>query len=275
MSNALQDALTAILGPVEVHRQEAMRILLLDIETYPALTWQWTLWDKFTPIDRVVREGGVLSIASKWYAEPETGFRALWTEGGRDGMIDWIHGRLSEADAVVTYNGAKFDLPWLSDLFLTTGRKPVAPFASIDLYWTMKQFRSLSNKLDFWTRRLELGSKVGHYGFQLWVDAMPVELGGNGDPEAQALMETYNIGDVGGTLEPLYDEVLPYIKSHPHVGLYSEYDGNQCQNCGHTVLERNGHARTPLGVYQRFQCARCGRWHRGRARVHGVDARGV
>ena len=44
-------------------RVRFLRILVLDIETYPALTWQWSLWDKFTPVERIVREGGLLTRA--------------------------------------------------------------------------------------------------------------------------------------------------------------------------------------------------------------------
>jgi hypothetical protein len=256
-------------------RAEHLRILLLDIETYPALTWQWSLWDKFTPTERIVREGGLLSWAAKWYAEPETEFSAVWTDG-QQGMAERMHGLLSEADAVVTYNGNRFDLPWLrTAVELDSGMGPTSPFASVDLYATVKRFRFLSNKLGYVTDRLSLGAKLDTGGFRLWTDAMPPELGGNGDPEAQARMEAYNRADVADTLEPLYDALLPWVKGHPHVGLYDESAVNRCQRCGSTELERAGYARTPLGVYARYRCAACRSWSRGKRMVSGVDARGI
>lgn len=259
-------------------RATFQRILLLDIETYPALTWQWSLWDKFTPIERIVSNGGLLSFASKWYGEPETAFRAHWTEGGYDGMIQHIHDRLCEADVVVTYNGDRFDIPKLRTYVeLESGLGPVSPFTSVDLFHTVKRVGAgfLSKKLDYVVRRLDIGQKVEHEGFGLWIGAMPVELGGLGDPDAQRRMGEYNVGDVADTLEPLYDALLPWINGHPHVALYAEDGTDRCQRCGSTALEENGVAYTPLGAYRRYQCGGCKSWHRGKTRIDGVDIRSI
>lgn len=280
---SLQTRLDAILPALEEPapgRGDFLRILLLDIETYPALTWQWTLWDKFTPVERIAREGGLLSIASKWYGEPDTLFQAHWTPGGYEAMVAETHARLCEADAVVTYNGDRFDLPKLRTwVQLESGLGPVSPFTSVDLFRTVRHMGQgyLSKKLDYLCRKLDLGAKVEHEGFGLWTGAMPPELGGRGDPDAQARMERYNVGDVADTLEPLYDALLPFIKGHPHVALYDDLAGgpSRCQRCGSTGLEAAGHARTPLGVYRRFQCRVCRSWHRGRTRIGTVDARAL
>lgn len=280
MTDALLDELlTRPIGPQQSNvvpiRAEVQKILLLDIETYPALTWQWSLWDKFTPIERIVRSGGMLSWAAKWYAAEETEFAAVWSDGPQ-GMAERMHALMCDADAIVTYNGNRFDLPWLRQAVeLESGLGPVSPFVSIDLFNTVTQFRFLSKKLDFVVQRLDLGKKVDTGGFSLWTGAMPVELGGTGDPEAQARMEEYNRGDVGGTLEPLYDALLPWIKGHPHVGLYAEDGTNRCQRCGSIALLGNGRAHTPLGVYRRYQCAECKSWSRGKTRIDSVDARAI
>lgn len=275
---SLQGQLDRLLGApasTDDGTAEHMRVLLIDLETFPALTWQWSLFDNYTPVERIVRPGGLLSWAAKWYGEPDTEFRAVWSEGGPDAMVVRAHELLCEADAVVTYNGERFDLPWLRHVFLEAGLGPASPFASVDLFRTVRQFRFLSKKLDHVVQRLELGAKVKHEGFGLWTSAMPPELGGLGDPEAQARMEAYNRGDVPDTLEPLYDALLPWIKNHPHVGLYAEDGTNRCQRCGSTRLSREGYARTPLGVYRRYRCDRCRSWHRGKTRLQGVDVRAV
>lgn len=269
--SALQEAIEELV-PVDP-RIESMNILLLDIETYPAKTYQWSLWDKFTPIERIIESGGVLCFAAKWYGDPEVTFSSLWDDGV-EGMGQTAYDLLNTADAVVTYNGDRFDLPWLRHLMhMENGLPPVFPFVSIDLFGTMRQFRFLSKKLDFVVQSLDIGQKVDTYGFQMWLDAMPEEIGGNGLAEAQQAMKDYNIGDVSGTLEPLYDEVLPHIKGHPHVALYAP--GDRCHNCGQMTLEEAGLARTPLGVYPRARCTNCGKPHRGKSRIIGVDYRGV
>lgn len=274
-AGSLQAVLDNLLGSsedIDPRTSGAMRILLIDIETYPALTYQWSLWDKFTPIERIVAPGGVLCFAAKWYGEDEVLFSSLWDDG-EEGMAQAAWDLLDGADAVVTYNGNKFDIPWLNHLMFTNGLGEPSRFSSIDLYATMGRFRFLSKKLDYVVQRLGIGAKVATYGFQMWVDAMPTEIGGNGDPEAQAAMKAYNIGDVPDTLEPLYNEVIGWIQHHPHVGLY--VPGERCQNCGSTEFADDGYARTPLSVYPAYKCEGCGKPHRGKTRLYGVDARAV
>ena len=256
-------------------RQDHLRILQLDLETYPARTWQWSLFDRYTPTERVISEGGMLCWAAKWYGEPDTMTGAYWTDG-RQGMAERLWPLLTEADAVVTYNGDRFDLKHIrTAVELDSGLGPAAPYVSVDLYRTMKRFAMLSRKLGYVTERMSIGYKLQHEGFQLWVDAMPAELGGNGCPDAQQRMLDYNVQDVAGTLEPLYDAMLPWIKGHPHVGLYADDGRQRCQRCGATGLDPAGYAFTPLGRFRRYRCRRCRSWHRGRTRVAGVDVRGI
>jgi hypothetical protein len=256
-------------------RGDYLKILLLDIETYPALTWQWSLWDKFTPVDRLVRPGGLLCWAAKWYGESEVKFASLWGDGVV-AMAERMWDLLDEADAVVTYNGDKFDLPKLrSAVELESGIGPVSPFKSIDLYKTIKQFDFLSRKLDFVCKSLEIGEKIKHSGFDLWPASMPVELGGRNDADAQELMRAYNVGDVANTLEPLYDAVLPWIKGHPHVGLYADDGTDRCHRCGSPEMDEKGRAHTPLGVFTRYQCKWCKSWLRGKKSILMADTRAV
>lgn len=266
----LEELLNRPIGPQNAPlstRGDFQRILITDIETRPATTYQWSLWDQHTPLARVIEPGAMLSFAAKWYGEDEVAFEADWT-GGHSHMVGAAHELLNEADVVVTYNGNRFDLPWFKTEFLQEGLPPASPFASVDLFTTVRQFRFLSKKLDYILKTLDLGAKVEHEGFGLWVSCI------NGDPEAQARMETYNRGDVT-ELEKVYDALLPWIKGHPHVALYAEDGLNRCQRCGSTALVESGLARTPLGTYRRFQCSSCQSWHRGKERLGSVDVRSI
>jgi len=128
----------------------------------------------------------VLCSAYKWLGEKKTNFTSEWTDGV-DGMLEKMYNVIEEADAIVTYNGNRFDLPTLNKEFLLTGYRPPAPYKSVDLYRTVKnKFRFASNKLDHVAQQLGLGSKTDHYGFQMWLDVM------DGNKKAQKLMETYN-----------------------------------------------------------------------------------
>jgi hypothetical protein len=170
-------------------------------------------------------------------------------------MMKELYKLMEEADVVITYNGDRFDLPIVNQEFMELGFAPPAPYKSVDLVKTMKRrFRGTSNKLDYWLKKLSLGAKVEHRGFQLWVDCM------NGDADAFLEMEEYNIGDVE-ELEKLYDYVLPWIPNHPNRSLF---DGRLvCPACGSNNYQFRGQHHTTAGVYRRCQCKDCGRWFRG------------
>lgn len=250
-------------------RAKHMRILTLDIESSPNLALTWGLFKQNVPLAAVLESQEMISFAAKWYGEDDVMF---WSNHhhGHDVMVEAAHVLLDEADVLVTYNGNGYDIPHLNREFLLAGLTAPSPFASVDLYRTVKStFRFTSNKLDHVAQRLELGAKVEHSGMKLWVDCCI-----NDDPDAWALMRDYNIEDVRLT-EQVYDALLPWIKGHPHVGLYADDGLDRCQRCGSVALERNGLARTPLGTYHRYRCADCLSWSRGKKRLSTVEARGI
>jgi DNA polymerase III epsilon subunit-like protein len=162
---------------------------------------------------------------------------------------------LDEADAVIHFNGKRFDIPTLNKDFLLNGIRPPAPYKHIDLLTTVRtQFRFTSNKLDHVCEQLGLGNKTKHAGAELWIKCMA------GDKAAWSEMEEYNIRDVEMT-EALYLHLLPWIKSHPN---YSVMTGEcVCPNCGSAKHQKRGFAFSLAGKYQRYQCRECGTWYRG------------
>jgi len=125
-----------------------MKILLLDIETSPHSVYAWGLFKQNISLSQVKDTSRVLCSAYKWLGERKTNFTSEWTDGV-DGMQEKMYNVIEEADAIVTYNGNRFDLPTLNKEFLLTGYRPPAPYKSVDLYRTVKnKFRFASNKLD-------------------------------------------------------------------------------------------------------------------------------
>ena len=232
-----------------------MKILLIDIETAPNAAWVWGLWNQNIGINQIVNSGYVLCWAAKWYNDKKIMFSSLQEDTPKT-MLRKIHALLDEADVVVHYNGAKFDIPTLNKEFVIYGIKPPAPFKQIDLYSVVKnRFRFPSNKLDFVAQALGLGQKIRHKGFELWIECM------KNAPSAWKDMKKYNLQDVI-LLEALYVKVLPWIKNHPHYGLYRENEF-LCTNCGSRNYHKRGWAYTTALKYQRFQCNDCGTWFRG------------
>ena len=170
-------------------------------------------------------------------------------------MLKGIHGLLNDADAVISYNGRKFDLPILHKEFLLYNFNPPQPYKQIDLLNTMRQrFKFVSNKLDYVCQQLGLGKKADHEGFELWLKCMA------NDKEAWKRMEKYNKQDVV-LLESLYNRVLPWIKNHPNMNLHQDHEG--CPTCGAAQLQKRGTSISGTGTYQRYQCRSCGTWSQG------------
>ena len=235
-----------------------MKILLLDIETAPSLAYIWGLFKENIPLQRLVNSGYVLCWSAKWLGEEEIYFDSLYNSTPRR-MLKKIHKLLEETDVVIHYNGQSFDIPTLNKEFLLYGMPPPASYQQIDLLRVVrKQFRFQSNKLEYVAKALDIGQKVKHPGFELWVQCM------NKEPEAWEMMERYNKQDTN-LLEALYLRLLPWITNHPNHGLYA--DEMICPNCGGEELVRRGFSYTQAGKYQRYQCSTCHTWSRDRKGV--------
>ena len=237
------------------------KILLLDIETAPAKCYSWGLWDQNIGINQVIEDGYVLCWCAKWFGEKKIMHDALMDHPEhfkKNPMCDKkialsIWHLLDKADIVVTHNGNSFDLKWLNTIFIKNHLPPVGTYKSVDTCNEIKRnFRFLSNKLDFVVRKLELGYKISTGGFELWTACM------KGDEKAWAKMVTYCEHDVR-ILERLYSAIRPYIKTHPNLCLYNDKAVDGCPNCGGKDLAHKGWVYTQTAKYQRSACLNCGR----------------
>jgi DNA polymerase elongation subunit (family B) len=235
-----------------------MKVLTIDIETSPNLAHVWGLWQQNVGLSQLLDSGEVLCFAAKWHGSKQVMFYSTFHDG-KEAMLDAAYSLLSDADVVVHYNGARFDIPHLNREFIEAGMEPPAPFAQVDLLKVVKrQFRFPSNKLDYVVQKLGLGAKESHTGHQLWVDCLA------GSAKAWALMRKYNKHDVVIT-EKLYDKLGAWIPNHPSVNLYNE-TADACPGCGSTHLQMRGYAYTKMSVFQRFVCVDCGKWSRSNKR---------
>jgi len=234
-----------------------VKTLLLDIENSPNLATIWGIFNQNISINQLLETSRVLCFTAQWVGEDYAWFMSEY-EHTHEGMINALWDFLDEADAVVHYNGKRFDMPVINREFLKYELTPPSPYKQIDLMMTVKkQFRFVSNKLDHVCDELGIGRKVSHEGHELWLKCM------NNDPAAWRKMEEYNIQDVS-LLGELYDKLKPWITDHPNIALYTDSDSPVCPNCGSTHLQRRGNAATTTMTYQRYQCQDCGTWSRSR-----------
>ncbi len=243
-----------------------MKKLFLDIETFPNRGLFFGLFKQNISIQQVEEPGYTLCWAAKWADKKEIMFSSVHSDG-EEVMLEKIHALLTEADAVVHYNGKNFDIPILNKEFLNHSMLPPVPYQQIDLLLTVRSnFRLTSNKLDFVAQYLGVGKKLPHKGMDLWIGC------GNGNDADWAKMERYNKQDVR-LLPKVYERLLPWIKNHPNEALYEDiYDQygelmESCPNCNSTHLVKNGLEHLNTQSYQRYKCADCGTNLRGRSTV--------
>lgn len=231
----------------------------MDLEVSPTLATVWGLFNQNIGINQLLGNSQVLCWAAQWVGDDEV-FFASDKQDGHKRMIKKMHRLLSEADAVVTYNGDSFDLKILSKEFLMAGLPPPTPYKSIDLYKTVKRrFRFTSNKLDYVAQQLGIGSKTKHPGHELWLNVM--NKSSSEYESSWHLMETYNIQDVLLTGK-LYEVLKGWVPNHPSFAVFN--DEHCCPNCASKDLQRRGFQLTRSLRYQRYQCNDCGSWSRGK-----------
>lgn len=231
------------------------KILFLDIETSLILAYSFGIRDQYIDYKQIAndRDGKLIHcVGLKWRGK-RPWVLSEW-EHGYSGMIKGVHEALCEADAVCTFNGAKFDLPKLEGQFQLEGLAPPPPPTQIDLYLAARKLGHISSKLDYLAPIMGLGGKVKHPGLEMWIDCF------NEEPEAQKKMARYCAGDVKLT-EQVYDALRPYIRNHPAMG---ETKADSCQSCGSYQTQHRGYRRTKASIIQLIQCVNCGSWSNGK-----------
>jgi len=236
-----------------------VRILHLDIETAPNKVYSWGLFNQNISINQIVEAGYTMCWAAKWHGEKQVMFGSIHQDPVK--MVEDIFELINQADAIVHYNGEKFDMPTLNKEFLLHGLGVPDPYHHIDLLKVVrKRFKFPSNKLDYVAQALGLGAKTQHKGMDLWRECM------DGDDKAWKIMERYNKQDVRLT-EKLYNELLPWIQNHPNHALYKETTRPVCPNCGSEHVNKQGVETTLTMKYQRYKCMDCGTPIRGRTNI--------
>ena len=241
------------------------KILTLDIETSPNLSWHFDSWKvDIRPIQNV-EPSRIICWSAKWADQRKVLFHSE-SQDSHAAMLGHISYLMDEADVVCTYNGDGFDLPWLRWEFEQAGTPRPSPYVSVDLYKIVKrEFKKgpMSKSLAYITDRLQLTGKleVGGY-FPLWL-AMNSD-----DPDAArkawAKFTRYSKRDTL-TTDELRVRLAPYITNLPALSLYSddELETPVCPACGSDDYQRRGSAYTKTRKYPRYQCNGCGKWFKG------------
>lgn len=241
------------------------KILIFDIESAPAITYLWSLRQKYIPIDMLKEDIFIMCWAAKWLHKSDIITQSLpdhktaYKKNKKDDSLIMkpLWALMDEADMVVAHNAKNFDVPMAYARFLLHGMDPPNPFKIIDtLQIARREFRIISNKLDYIGEYLDLGKK-NKTDFDLWLRCM------NGEQDAWNEMLAYNIQDTL-LLEKVYLKLRAWDKRHPNVGLYVDSNHPVCTACGSENLIQKGYEYTQVGMYKRWKCKTCGHPNRGR-----------
>lgn len=238
-------------------KRDGPKILALDIETSPIVSYTWGLFDQNVALNQVKEDWSVLAWCAKWVGEKKVYYmdqrNAANVRDDKD-ILKKIWSLLDEADIVLTQNGRSFDVKKLNARFIINGMRPPSSFKQIDtLRLARKVFGFTSNKLEYMSNKLGLKYKklkVKRFpGFELWSECL------NGNIEAWDEMKRYNIYDVLA-LEELYKKLIPWETSI-NFNLYSRDNVTRC-TCGSTNFHKNGFFYSAAGKFQRYYCGDCG-----------------
>jgi hypothetical protein len=158
-----------------------MKILLLDIETAPMLSYIWGLHNEVHSMEFIIRDWYMLCWCAKWLDAKQMitcglpDFKKEYKEDPENDffIVKKLHELLNTADVVVTQNGVRFDIPKINAKFIEHKLPPVNPFKKVDTCLTARKvFGFSSNSLNDISKLLGLGGKIETGGFKLWKECM-------------------------------------------------------------------------------------------------------
>jgi hypothetical protein len=232
-------------------------ILLIDIETSPSLGWVWGRWEQ--NVLSFEKEWDLLCFGYKWLGEAVT-VLSLPRFKNEKSFVQSVWKLMDRAEVVVAHNGDQFDIKKLNAKFIYYGMGPPSPYRTVDTLKVARRYFAFNgNKLGDLGPHLNLGAKLDHIGFKLWLGCL------KGDKDSWDTMCRYNKQDVI-LLEKIYNLFLPWT-NHPNMAL--GIDKPVCSRCKSKHIWSEGMKyRTNMASYRLFRCLDCKGYMRGTANLN-------
>lgn len=222
------------------------KILFLDLETFG--------------FDFLADKGFILCGSYKWQHEPvvrtvtHTSEKQFKKCPRNDKEICRELAKvIGEADLIVTWNGLRFDLPFLQTRMLKHRLGYLPPVPHEDGLKTARRTLKMRRSLDNIQKFFGLKEAKTELNLETWMDA------GAGDWKALSYVVEHCEKDVL-VLEEAYNLISPLSRVHPNVAIINGTP-NGCPHCGKQgELQKRGKIHALRHYRLRFQCQKCGKW---------------
>lgn len=233
------------------------KVLFVDIETKPMLSFIWSLFEEQGGTAMLEADTSILSWSAKWLGDKEVMYadqRNAKDIEDEKKILEKLWQLMDEADIIIGHNSKRFDIKRINARFIKHGMQPPSPFRQIDtLQIAKKHFAFTSNKLEYLAKYLGCKQKKltkrKYAGFELWRECL------SGNKDAWKEMELYNKQDVL-VLEEVYNRLIPWDNS---INFSVFNKGEHVCSCGSTQLLNKGTTINNSGIYKRYKCKKCGK----------------
>lgn len=255
--------------------------LWYDIETSPLKAWLWQPGQQYVGHKNLIHGHDMWDIICIQYAIDDGPVKVLRYDkhGDTKGMLEKFDKIAEKADIIIGKNNNRFDDKMINSLRMFNGLKgcPQWTQCSDDLEKHMrKHFRLPSQSLDYISKKLGVGGKIGmcmddwiaisNYRemTKLGIDTKTAKkLYGANLAEVKRLgkvamekMCEYGAKDTDDTRKIWY-YLVEHFEPKFNMSTYSK-NGLSCKRCGSTNLKKNGTRRVSATVqYQNFLCNDC------------------
>ena len=255
-----------------------MNILLCDVEMSLQVGYFYDQWKTNIPHHKIKHRGFMISAAWQWYGQKKIHAVSVlddpkrFKKDFRDDyhVIKALKEELDKADAVVAFNGDRFDIKEINTGLVKHGLGPIHNLVQIDPCKIARQrFRfkggnSLRNLCEFF----KVKTPKGDIDDKTWIEAA------EGCPKAIKRVVKYNKTDIPSMLE-VWEKIRPYAPARLNANLFISED--VCPSCGHPDLEQRGYRYTRAGAYHRLRCRTetggCGHWSQKKKNLTSVNVR--
>lgn len=237
--------------------------LFFDIETSYVKARVWRSGKQWVDASNIEGETRVICICYKWQHDEKVHV-LTWDENQDDKeLLKKFIKVLGSADEICAHNGDRFDIKQLRTRALLQGVLMFPKYRTLD---TLKKARSFfsfqSNRLDYLGKVLEVGRKLDHEGFGLWVR---VQEGSTKAERKQALKEMVNycIQDVI-LLQDVFEVLSPFIDHNTNFAVIKDgLSGKwKCPECTSDKVQLSHTDTTPLGYVRRhMKCNHCRKYY--------------